>query len=191
MYPKNKLIILDRDGVINEDSKNYIKSSDEWIPIPGSIEAIAHLSQKGFQVAIATNQSGIARGYFSHNILAQMHAKMQTLVQQAHGHIDWIEYCPHINEDHCSCRKPKAGMLQNIQKHFEFSNDDMHSVYVVGDSLRDLQAAHTIGAKPVLVLTGKGAHTKHYLSLEMKKRLDIFGIYDNLAQFVTILIGEH
>ncbi len=152
-----KLVILDRDGVINHDSKQFIKSPAEWRPIPGSIDAIAKLSQAGYRVIIATNQSGIGRGLFDMDTLNAIHEKMHRAVQQAGGRIDAIFYCPHPIEDDCKCRKPKTGMFERIAGCF---NVDLIGTPSVGDSLRDLQAAAAVGARPLLVLTGKGTQTQ-------------------------------
>ena len=152
-----KLVILDRDGVINHDSKQFIKSPAEWRPIPGSIDAIAKLSQAGYRVIIATNQSGIGRGLFDMDTLNAIHEKMHRAVQQAGGRIDAIFYCPHPIEDDCKCRKPKTGMFERIAGCF---NIDLVGTPSVGDSLRDLQAAAAVGARPLLVLTGKGTQTQ-------------------------------
>ena len=152
-----KLIILDRDGVINEDSDAYVKSVAEWIPIPGAIEAIARLCRAGWSVAVATNQSGLARGYFSPATLEAMHAELQRLVSQQGGHIELIAHCPHGPDDACDCRKPLAGMFRRIAAHYELP--DLTGVPVVGDSLRDLQAGLTLHADPYLVKTGKGLRT--------------------------------
>lgn len=152
-----KLLILDRDGVINFDSDDYVKSVDEWLPIPGSIEAIAELSKAGFTIAVATNQSGIARGYFSPETLHLMHSKMRYLVGEKGGHIDHIEYCPHGPDDQCDCRKPLPGMIHSILAQYPEAAPE--SVFVVGDSLRDLEAGLAAGCKPLLVRTGKGERT--------------------------------
>jgi D-glycero-D-manno-heptose 1,7-bisphosphate phosphatase len=152
----HKLIILDRDGVINEDSDMYIKSVAEWRPLPGSAEAIAALNHAGYRVVVATNQSGIGRGLFDTATLNQMHAKMNRVVAQAGGHIDAVFFCPHKNDDHCECRKPKPGMYREIARRYE---RDLTGVIAVGDSLRDLQAAAAVGCQPVLVKTGKGLQT--------------------------------
>ncbi len=151
-----KLIILDRDGVINHDSPDFIKSPDEWIPIPGSLEAIARLNQAGYRVVIASNQSGIARQYFDINTLNAIHQKMHRLAQQVGADIDAIFFCPHAAADNCDCRKPKPGMFTEISKRFEIS---LKGVPTVGDSLRDLQAGFISGCVPFLVLTGKGEKT--------------------------------
>jgi D-glycero-D-manno-heptose 1,7-bisphosphate phosphatase len=152
-----KLVILDRDGVINHDSDHYIKSPDEWIPIKGSPEAIARLNQWGYRVVVATNQSGVGRGLFSMDTLNAIHGKMIRVVALAGGKIEAVFFCPHTNEDKCSCRKPKAGMMQEIAARMRCDLDD---VPAIGDSLRDLQAAALVGAQPMLVLTGKGAKTQ-------------------------------
>lgn len=152
-----KLIVLDRDGVINEDSDAYIKSLDEWIPIPGALEAMAQLYQAGWHIAVATNQSGLARGLFDRATLEAIHARLQQLLAQQGATIDLICYCPHGPEDHCDCRKPQPGLFRQIAQHF--GRMDLQNVPVVGDSLRDLQAGIALGATPYLVKTGKGLHT--------------------------------
>lgn len=151
-----KLVVIDRDGVINKDSPAYIKSSDEWHPIAGSLEAIALLNQAGFTVAVATNQSGIARGLYTEESLQAIHEKMHLATQNKGGKIDSLFYCPHGPEDNCPCRKPKPGLLEQIAEHYGVSLED---VPYVGDSYRDLEAAMNAGAKPVLVLTGNGHQT--------------------------------
>ncbi|BEI45199.1 D-glycero-beta-D-manno-heptose 1,7-bisphosphate 7-phosphatase [Polynucleobacter sp. HIN11] len=156
----DKLIILDRDGVINQDRDDYVKSCDEWIPIPNSLEAIALLSQAGYTLTIATNQSGIARGYYSLNELHAMHQKMMDLLKPLSGRIDSIFFCPHTDADHCDCRKPKPGLMQQIANRYLKSPANpalpLSNVPLVGDSLRDLLAGTALGASPHLVLTGKG-----------------------------------
>jgi len=151
-----KLIILDRDGVINYDSPDFIKSPEEWIPIPGSLEAIARLNQAGYRVVIASNQSGIARQFFDITTLNAIHQKMHRLSQQAGADIDAIFFCPHAASDNCDCRKPKSGMFAEISKRFDMS---LRGVPTVGDSLRDLQAGFIMGCVPFLVMTGKGEKT--------------------------------
>ena len=177
-----KLIILDRDGVINQDSDDYIKSPEEFIPLAGSIEAIARLHRAGYRIAIATNQSGIARGYFDIETLNRMHEKLLRLVSAQGGQIDGIFYCPHGPDDGCECRKPRPGLLQDIQRRF---NVNMSGVYAVGDSLRDVQAAQAVGAMPVLVKTGKGERT-----IEKGEGLDGVPIYKDLAVFVDELLAQ-
>jgi D-glycero-D-manno-heptose 1,7-bisphosphate phosphatase len=151
-----KLIILDRDGVINFDSDQFIKSPDEWKPIPGSLEAIARLSREGWRVVVATNQSGLARGLFEMATLNAIHAKMHKAVGQAGGRIEAVFYCPHSAEMECSCRKPRPGLFEEIATRY---GRDLQDVPAVGDSLRDLLAAASVGARPLLVKTGKGRKT--------------------------------
>lgn len=151
-----KLIILDRDGVINVDSALYIKSPAEWKPLPGSLEAIARLNQAGYKVVIATNQSGIGRGLFDMDTLNAMHEKMHKALAVVGGRVDAIFYCPHTADEGCSCRKPKPGMFERIAKLY---NQDLTGVPAIGDSLRDLQAASALGCAPILVKTGKGEKT--------------------------------
>lgn len=152
-----KLVVLDRDGTINHDSDQYIKSPAEWKPLKGSLEAIARLTQSGHRVVVATNQSGLARGLFDMTTLNAIHDAMQRAVHQAGGRIDAIFFCPHANDADCACRKPKPGMLLEIGRRL---NAPLAGVPVVGDALRDLQAAAAAGARPVLVLTGKGRKTR-------------------------------
>ncbi|HEY5293224.1 MAG TPA: D-glycero-beta-D-manno-heptose 1,7-bisphosphate 7-phosphatase [Burkholderiales bacterium] len=151
-----KLVILDRDGVINLDSEQYIKSPEEWTPIAGSLEAIARFTQAGFRVVVATNQSGIGRGLFDMATLNAMHDKMHKAVNQLGGRIDAVFFCPHAQDAGCACRKPRPGMLLEIAERF---NIPLAGVPAIGDSLRDLQAASAAGARPILVLTGKGELT--------------------------------
>lgn len=152
-----KLVILDRDGVINYDSEHFIKSPAEWKPIPGSLEAIAKLTQAGYRVVIATNQSGIGRGLFDMDTLNAINNKMHRAAQALGGHIDALFYCPHAADSKCDCRKPRPGMFERIAGCF---NADLSKAWAIGDSLRDLQAAAAAGAKPMLVLTGKGRKTQ-------------------------------
>ena len=152
-----KLIILDRDGVINHDSDAFIKSPKEWIPLPGSLEAIARLNQAGYRVVVSTNQSGSARGLLEILTLNAIHQKLHTAAQLAGADIDAIFFCPHAADDNCDCRKPKPGMLHAIAKRFDVN---LKGVPVVGDSLRDLQSGFAVGCAPYLVLTGKGEKTR-------------------------------
>ena len=152
-----KLVILDRDGVINFDSDQYIKSPSEWRPIPGSIEAIARLNQSGYRIAVASNQSGIGRGLFDMATLNAINDKMMELVFRQGGRIDAVFFCPHTAAENCGCRKPRTGMLEEIAQRY---HTELKGVPCVGDSLKDLQAAEGVGAQPILVLTGKGAQTK-------------------------------
>lgn len=151
-----KLLILDRDGVINQDSDDYIKSLDEWIPIPSAITAIARMSKAGWTVAVATNQSGIARGYYDLATLESMHQRLRELVAEQGGELGIVVYCPHGPDDGCDCRKPKPGMLLQIAQHY---GADLHGVWFVGDSRGDLDAALAVDCQPVLVKTGKGERT--------------------------------
>ncbi len=151
-----KLIILDRDGVINEDSDAFIKSPDEWVPIPGSVEAIAQLTKAGYTVVIATNQSGLGRGLFDITALNAIHQKMLDTIKTAGGAVPVIMFCPHLPTDDCDCRKPRPGMFNTISERFDVG---LKGVPAIGDSLRDLQAALLAGCTPYLVLTGKGRQT--------------------------------
>lgn len=177
-----KLIVLDRDGVINHDYGETIRTPEEWEPIVGSLEAIARLNQAGYQIAVVTNQSGIARGLLDVEALIAIHRKMYDSAQQVGGHIDTIVFCPHSDANECECRKPQPGMLYTIGERLGV---DLPSVHMVGDSLRDLQAAMAAGAKPVLVKTGKGQKT-----LDSNKGLDHIPAYDDLATFVDELLAE-
>ena len=169
-----KIIVLDRDGVINVDSRDYIKTVDEWRPIPGSIEAIAALSKSGYRIAVATNQSGIGRGLYDELALAQMHGKMQDLVEAAGGTIHTVCYCPHTPETNCRCRKPGTGLLEQIANEM---NASLTGCLFVGDSLKDMQAAIAFAMQPILVRTGNGEKTE--------RQLDQLGVdvpvYDSLA----------
>jgi D-glycero-D-manno-heptose 1,7-bisphosphate phosphatase len=175
-----KLIILDRDGVINHDSPDFIKSPAEWIPIPGSLEAIARLNQAGYRVIIASNQSGIARELFDMPTLNAIHQKMHNAAQQVGADIDAVIFCPHAAIDNCDCRKPKAGMFEEISKRFKVS---LKGVPTVGDSLRDLQAGFISGCVPYLVLTGKGAKTFETGGLPPGTQ-----VFDDLAGMVDALL---
>ena len=152
-----KLVILDRDGTINQDSDQYIKSPAEWKPIPGSLEAIARLTQGGWRIVVATNQSGIARGLFDMSTLNAIHAEMHRVVNLAGGRIDAIFFCPHAADSNCECRKPKPGLLREIGSRLDI---ELAGVPVIGDSRKDVEAAAAVGAKPYLVLTGKGKPTR-------------------------------
>lgn len=151
-----RLVILDRDGVINYDSDAYIKSPQEWIPIPGSLDAIARLAQAGFTVTVATNQAGVGRGLFDLAMLNAIHHKMQLAIEQAGGKLGGILVCPHAPWEHCDCRKPKPGLLKQIAERFQVG---LRGVPVIGDSLRDIEAAESVGARPLLVRSGYGDKT--------------------------------
>lgn len=146
-------IILDRDGVINCDSDEYIKSADEWVPIPGSLEAIANLNRAGYQVLVVTNQSGIARGLFDLEALNGMHEKFISELTAVGGYVEEIFFCPHQPSDHCECRKPKPGLLHQIQKKYAV---DFQQTFFIGDNISDMELAQAVGCNPILVLTGKG-----------------------------------
>lgn len=146
----NKLIILDRDGIINQDSMHYIKSPDEFVLIPGSVQAIARLTAAGFRIGVATNQSGVARGYYDEATLMLIHEKMTSSARDAGGCIDHVVYCPHMPDSGCACRKPKPGLLHKIANHFGCS---LNGVPFVGDRVSDIQAAEAVGAKPIMVLS--------------------------------------
>lgn len=178
-----KLIILDRDGVINHDSDSFIKSPEEFVPLPGSLEAIARLNQAGYRVVVATNQSGVGRGFFSMATLNTIHQKMHTSAQQVGADIDAVFFCPHTQDDNCDCRKPKSGMLVEIAKRFDI-NLRQESVVVVGDSLRDLQAGFGLGCRPYLVLTGKGQDTVNKGGLPPGTK-----VYADLAEVVESLLA--
>lgn len=176
-----KLIILDRDGVINEDSDAFIKSPDEFIPISQSLEAITQFKQQGLMVAIASNQSGIARGLFSLDTLNAMHAKLTKLLAEKSARIDYIAICPHGTDDHCNCRKPKPGLLIEICKALKIDTKD---ALFIGDSYRDYEAARALNMPFALVKTGKGTKT-----LAKHPELGaLVPVYDDLYQASTILI---
>ncbi len=177
-----KIVILDRDGVINQDSVHYIKAPNEWIPIPGSLESIARLNQHGFNVIIATNQSGIGRGLFDIETMNSINTKMLDLLGQVGGHIDAIFYCPHTEEANCNCRKPKSGMLEEISMRFGIS---LKNVPAIGDSSRDLEAYTSIGAQPVLVKTGKGEET-----FESDNYPKDTWIFNDLSEVVNKILGN-
>ena len=151
-----KLVILDRDGTINEDSEEHVRTPEEFRPIKGSLEAIARLTQADYRIVVATNQSGIARGFLDTRMLFAIHDTLLRALAQVGGRIDAFFFCPHAADAGCQCRKPQPGMLIEAGRRFNAALDD---VYMVGDALRDLQAAAAAGARPVLVLTGKGAKT--------------------------------
>lgn len=185
--PTAKIIVLDRDGVINVDSDDFIKSVDEWHALPNSLEAIASLSKANYKIYILTNQSGIARGYFSQNILNQIHQKLLTEVKKQGGNIDGIYICPHGPDDNCDCRKPLSGLYQQLLN----DNEDIQSfegVPSVGDSIRDLQAAIAAGAKPILVKTGKGTKSQQTLVTNPIDGLQSVSCYENLADYVSCLL---
>lgn len=183
-----KLVILDRDGVINCDSDAYVKSVDEFILIDGSAQAIAQLHQHGFTVVVATNQSGLTRGYFNESDLAAMHAKMLHAVEQAGGIISAIVHCPHGPDDHCNCRKPLAGLIDALELQLGIS---AAGAPIVGDSLRDLQAGLIKGCRPILVKTGKGQKTVEKLKHSTEPGLENVPVFDDLLQATPYLIKHY
>jgi len=175
-----KLVILDRDGVINVDRDDFVKSPAEWVPLPDSLEAIANLTQAGWRVVVATNQSGIGRGLFDMHAFNGMNEKMHRLVNQAGGRIDAVVFCPHTKNEQCECRKPAPGMVLEIAERFNAKLEDLP---MVGDSLRDLQAIHAAGGLPILVKTGKGVKTLATGGLPENTR-----VFDNLYDAAEYLI---
>ena len=182
------LVILDRDGVINFDSDDYIKSVDEWIPIPGSIEAIARLSKAGYQIAVATNQSGIARGLFDLDELEAMHAKLRDSVAELGGAIAGIFYCAHHPDDDCECRKPKPGLINAIERELGISAS---GAWLVGDSQKDLEAALVKHCKPILVKTGKGEKTHIGLPESLKTQIVLCDDLSAAADFILNTPSSH
>lgn len=180
------LVILDRDGVINHDSDDYIKSPDEWQPLPGSLEAIARLCRADYTVVVATNQAGVGRGLFSLEMLTRIHRKMASSIRDKGGRLDSIFFCPHSPADQCGCRKPKPGMLLEISDRLSIG---LSGVPVVGDSLRDLEAAAAAGAMPVMVKTGRGRLTQEQLSQgELSHTLGQTPVYADLAAFTDAVL---
>ena len=181
-----KLVILDRDGTINEDSPDYIKSAAEWIPLPGALEAIARLNHAGWQVVVASNQSGLGRGLFDVASLNAMHTKMHKMLAKVGGRIESIFYCPHGPEEACQCRKPMPGLFEQIRDRFGV---DLRGVPSVGDSARDLLAGVELGCEPHLVLTGKSESLRGQVlppSFPAHTR-----VHDNLDAFARSLIAQH
>jgi D-glycero-D-manno-heptose 1,7-bisphosphate phosphatase len=178
-----KLVILDRDGVINKESDAFIKSPQEWVPLPGSLEAIARLTKAGYTVVVASNQSGIGRGLFTAKTLEDIHEHMKVEVTKAGGKIDSIFICPHKPEDNCDCRKPKPGLFHRIMAYYVMP---MRGVPAIGDSLRDLEAARAAGARPILVRTGRGEITLK----ELGANAAFTEVYPNLNSVVTQLLSE-
>ena len=176
-----KLAILDRDGVVNFDSPAFIKSPEEWRPIPGSLDAITRLNRAGYHVVIASNQSGVGRGLFEMATLNAIHDKMHRALAEVGGRLDAVFFCPHAQEANCNCRKPRAGLLDEIARRFNMS---LEGVPVIGDALRDLQAAAAVGAQPVLVLTGKGPRTQREGGLPPGTR-----VHASLATAVDALLA--
>ena len=178
----DKLIILDRDGVINFDSDDYIKSEEEWIPIESSLTAVAKLNQAGYKVAVATNQSGIARGYFDSVTLAMIHKKMELCLAGVGAHIDALEYCPDHPDNAGPNRKPNPGMLNRLINLFDATPEE---TWFVGDSISDIECAYNANCKPALVLSGKGERT-----LKNNKLPEDLNIFTNLNDFVDQLLNK-
>lgn len=177
-----KIIILDRDGVINQDSDAYIKNEEEWIPIEGSLEAIARLNHAGYTVVVVSNQSGLARGYFDIEALTAMHKKMDELLSKLGGEVDAVFFCPHGPDDACDCRKPKPGMLLDVGQRY---NVPLRDVVFIGDSFTDITAARNANAQSILVRTGKGAKAEKILLAEGR---DSTPVFDDLASAVDDLL---
>ncbi len=173
-----KFVMLDRDGVINLDSDDSIKSPHEWLPIPGSLEAIAQLSRNGYRIVVITNQSGISRGLLGLETLAEIHAEMHRGVERCGGKIEAVYFCPHAPEDHCDCRKPKPGLLKQFASDYRVS---LANIPFIGDSFRDIQASLSAGASPVLVKTGKGLIT---LKAHPEINLPVFENLYDAARFI-------
>ncbi len=175
------LVILDRDGVINEDRPDFVRSPEQWVPVPGSLEAIARLCAAGVRVAVATNQSGIGRGLYDEATLAAIHRRMESEISMHGGHLDKIVYCPHHPDDGCDCRKPRSGLLERLAGHY---GRPLTDVPCIGDARRDLEAAAAVGARPVLVLTGKGRDTLEALGDAAPE------YYSDLSTAVNRLLGD-
>ncbi|SRR5579885_927883 len=175
-------IILDRDGVINYDSDEYIKSPEEWLPIPGSLDAIAQLNRSGFRVLVATNQSGIARGYYDLDTLDQIHEKLMQELASVGGYIDEIFFCPHHPDEGCVCRKPKPGLLYQIRDKYGVN---FYKTYFIGDTYSDIQAARSVGCMPILVLSGKGQK-----ALENNPELSTVPNFEDLARAVEYVLSR-
>jgi D-glycero-D-manno-heptose 1,7-bisphosphate phosphatase len=180
-------VILDRDGVINAESEHFIKSLDEWRPLPGSIDAIARLCRAGFRVVVATNQSGVGRRLIAPEALAAMHRELERLVSVAGGQLAGIFWCPHVPEDGCDCRKPRPGLLHRIATEFAI---ELVGIPAIGDSLRDLEAAIAVGCEPILVRTGNGVATEYALTSNLDARLHGLVVVDDLAAAADLLISR-
>ncbi|KTD75243.1 D-glycero-beta-D-manno-heptose 1,7-bisphosphate 7-phosphatase [Legionella waltersii] len=176
----NKVILLDRDGIINHDSLQYIKSPDEFNVIPENVLAIAKLSKAGYKIGVATNQSGVSRGLYTEKDLVAIHSKMLSIIEKAEGHIDALEYCIHMPDAGCSCRKPQPGMLLALAKHF---NCDLQGIPYVGDRVSDIEAAIAAGATPILVLS-------NMTDLEALKKYPQVPAFQSLMQYVNSLLHQ-
>jgi D-glycero-D-manno-heptose 1,7-bisphosphate phosphatase len=180
-----KLVILDRDGTINHEREDYIKSADEWVPLPGALEAIARLNHAGWHVVVATNQSGIGRGLFDMAALNAMHAKMHQMLARQGGRVDAVFFCPHTPEDHCTCRKPQPGLFNMIGERF---NVALQNVPMVGDLPRDVLAAQSVGCEPHLVRTGQAAGMTEAELVELRRQVPDLTIHPDLSSFADFLI---
>ena len=156
-----RLVIVDRDGVINEDSDDYIKSPHEWRAIPGSVEAIGDLYRAGFEIVVVTNQSGLARGFFSEDALRGIHARMTEAVRDAGGEFAGIYYCPHLPSDDCDCRKPRPGLVRQLERDLNVS---AIGAPFIGDKVSDVDLAAAVGGRPLLVRTGRGREAERALA---------------------------
>ena len=179
------LIILDRDGTINEDRDDFVKSADEWVPLPGALEAIARLNHAGWHTVIATNQSGLGRGLFDMAALTAMHTKMNAALARVGGRIGAVFFCPHAPEDQCNCRKPLPGLFEQIGERYGV---ELETVPVVGDSVRDLEAAVAVGCPPHMVRTGKGALMTDAQIAQLKQQIPGLQVHADLAAFAESLI---
>lgn len=182
-----KLLILDRDGTINEDRDDYVKSPEEWLPIPGALEAIARLNHAGWHVVVASNQSGLGRGLFDMATLNAMHAKMNQLLAKQGGRIDAVFFCPHVPDDACDCRKPQPGLIRQIGERYGVN---LREVPIVGDSLRDLQAGAALGCPTHLVRTGKGAALDAAQIDTLLRQVPGTQVHDDLAAFAESIIVD-
>jgi len=180
--PPARLVVLDRDGVINRESRDFIRTPAEWLPLPGSIRAIADLTAAGFAVVVATNQSGVGRGLFTAATLAAIHARMTSTIEAAGGRLAGIFFCPHRPEDNCDCRKPRPGLMTQVEERFGTS---LRGQPVIGDSYRDLEAAWSVGARAMLVRTGNGAATEGRLATNAPVE-----VFPDLAAATELLIAE-
>ena len=181
-HEKTRFVVLDRDGVINRESPDFIRSPEEWQPLPGSLQAISELSRAGFRVVVATNQSGVGRGLFSTATLTDIHDRMVHAIEASGGALAGIFVCPHRPEDQCDCRKPRPGLLRQIEAHFGVS---LAGEPVIGDSARDLEAAHLVGGRAILVRTGNGVATERRLRAGTGVE-----VFPDLAAVVATLIAE-
>ncbi|HSG65431.1 MAG TPA: D-glycero-beta-D-manno-heptose 1,7-bisphosphate 7-phosphatase [Gammaproteobacteria bacterium] len=183
MIANSRVIVLDRDGVINHDSDGYIKSPAEWRPLPGSLEAIARLHDAGYRIIVVSNQSGVARGLFDLATLDRIHAKMRAAVEAAGGAIAGVYFCPHAPDTDCACRKPRTGMLSRAQA--DLGLGSFTAVPIIGDKITDLELAAAVHARGILVLTGKGARTAAEAATSARQE-----IYPDLAAAVDALLAE-